>query len=261
MPHADILDQPEQLKGPLAGSLVLHVSMFAAGLLLSWWSGRPGNSWGSPTPSAGSFSIGVVKELPMPAHRGPVNPVANDTESAVPQPLPKPVEKARAEEPEEDAIAIRTRNAKKKAAAAAAGRNTYRAKQIDEHNQLTSREGQALVSPLVGQAGASGVGVGPGTPFGNKFGYYVDLLRQKVGQKWQTADVDPRLQNAPPVVVTFTILRDGSVKDIRVAQRSGNFALDASAQRAISDAAPFPPLPQGFDKSEAPIEFWFRLKR
>ena len=126
---------------------------------------------------------------------------------------------------------------------------------------FTALEGQALVSPLVGQTGAGGIGVGPGTPFGNRFGYYVDLLRQKVAQKWQTADVDPRLQNAPPVVVTFTILRNGSVKDIRVAQRSGNFALDASAQRAISDAAPFPPLPQGFDKNEAPIEFWFRLKR
>ena len=29
----------------------------------------------------------------------------------------------------------------------------------------------------------------------------------------------------------------------------------------IYDAARFPPLPQGFDKNEAPIEFWFRLKR
>jgi protein TonB len=261
MPHADILDQPEQLKRPLAGSVALHLSVFAAAALVSWIGSRPGNSWGSPTPSAGSFSIGVVRELPMPAHRGAVNPVANDTESAVPQPPPKPVEKARAEEPDEDAIAIRSRNAKKKPAPVPASRNTYRAKQIDQPNQLYSSEGQALVSPLVGQTGAGGIGVGPGTPFGNKFGYYVDLLRQKVGQKWQTADVDPRLQNAPPVVVTFTILRDGSVRDIRVAQRSGNFALDASAQRAIADAAPFPPLPQGFDKSEAPIEFWFRLKR
>src|SRR5579862_1426323 len=261
MPHADILDQPEQLKRPLAGSLILHVSAFAAAAMMSWLGSRPGNSWGSPNPSAGSFSIGVVKELPMPAHRGAVNPVANDTESAVPQAPPKPVEKARAEEPDDDAIAIRSRNAKKKAAAVAASRNTYLAKQKEEHNQVNSQEGQALVSPLVGQTGAGGIGVGPGTPFGNRFGYYVDLLRQKVGQKWQTNDVDPRLQSAPPVVVTFTIMRDGSVRDIRVAQRSGNFALDTSAQRAIADAAPFPPLPQGFDKSEAPIEFWFRLKR
>ena len=109
MPHPDILDQPEQLKRPLAGSLVLHVSVFAAATLASWIASRPGNSWGSPTPSAGSFGISVVKELPMPAHRGAVNPVANDTESAVPQPPPKPVEKTRAEEPDEDAIAIRSR--------------------------------------------------------------------------------------------------------------------------------------------------------
>jgi protein TonB len=261
MPHVDILEQPEKLKRPLAGSLVLHASLFASLTLYSWLSSRPGNSWGSPTPSAGSFAINVVGTLPMPSRRGETNPVANDTDSAVPQPPPKPVEQQKVEEPDPDAIAIRSRNAKKKAAAVAASRNKYRAKQVDRPNQVYSSEGQALVTPMISQTGAGGIGVGPGTPFGNRFGYYVDLLRQKVGQKWATADIDPRLQNAPPVVVTFTIMRDGSVRDIKIAQRSGNFALDVSAQRAISDAAPFPPLPQGFDGSQAPIEFWFRLKR
>jgi outer membrane biosynthesis protein TonB len=44
-------------------------------------------------------------------------------------------------------------------------------------------------------------------------------------------------------------------------QGSGNRTLDYSAQRAITEAAPFPPLPQGYERDSAQIEFWFVLKR
>jgi outer membrane biosynthesis protein TonB len=46
-----------------------------------------------------------------------------------------------------------------------------------------------------------------------------------------------------------------------VAQSSGNRALDYSAERAITEAGPFEPLPVAFDGSYAVIEFWFELKR
>src|SRR5579863_52471 len=45
------------------------------------------------------------------------------------------------------------------------------------------------------------------------------------------------------VVITFDIQRDGSVRNAKVAQRSGDANLDYSALRAVTDAAPFPPLP------------------
>jgi protein TonB len=114
---------------------------------------------------------------------------------------------------------------------------------------------------MIGMTGSGGIGVGTGSPFGSRFGYYVDLLRQRVGEKWRTTDVDPRVQTAPPVVVTFTIHRNGSVSGVRIAQRSGNAVLDTSAQRAIYDAAPLPPLPAGFERDSATIEFWFQLRR
>jgi protein TonB len=114
---------------------------------------------------------------------------------------------------------------------------------------------------LIGQPGSGGIGVGQGSPFGNRYGYYVDLLRQRVAQKWRTGDVDARIRTAPPAIVTFTIRRDGSVSSVRVVQTSGNLALDLSAQRAIAEAAPFPPLPTGYERNDVPIEFWFELKR
>jgi len=63
------------------------------------------------------------------------------------------------------------------------------------------------------------------------------------------------------VIVTFVIHRDGSATDVRVEQSSGNRALDYAAQRAIYEATPFPPLPPGYERNEAKIEFWFQLIR
>ena len=114
---------------------------------------------------------------------------------------------------------------------------------------------------MVGQTGSGGVGVGIGSPFGNRFGNYVTVLRQRISEKWRTGDVDPRIRTAPRVIVTFDLLRGGTVRDVRIAQPSGNNVLDYSAQRAIYDASPFPPLPGGYERSDAVIEIWFELRR
>ena len=73
--------------------------------------------------------------------------------------------------------------------------------------------------------------------------------------------MDPRLQTAPLVIVTFEILRDGSVRGVRLFQGSGYPTLDHSAQRAIIEASPFPVLPPGFERNSATVEFRFELKR
>lgn len=261
MPHVNILDEPEPLKGPLAGSIALHVSVALALTLVSIIGGRR-EYWGDRNSGGGSAMIvNVVGQVPLPSHGGVVNPVANDTQSEVPEPKPDKIQQTKVREPEPEAIPLPSRTAPKKPSRKESSLNTYRAKQIDRPNQLYSREGQALSSPMVGMAGSGGVGVGRGSPFGDRFGYYVDLLKEKVAQKWRTGDVDPRIRTAPPAVVTFDIRRDGSIYSIRLAQTSGNLALDLSAQRAIQDAAPFPPLPAAFDKNEVSIEFWFQLQR
>jgi protein TonB len=56
-------------------------------------------------------------------------------------------------------------------------------------------------------------------------------------------------------------LRDGSVRNSQIAQRSGNATLDNSALRAVMDAAPFPPLPPEYDRNEANVELHFQLKQ
>jgi TonB family protein len=63
------------------------------------------------------------------------------------------------------------------------------------------------------------------------------------------------------VIVTFEIQSSGSIGTVKILQGSGNRTLDYSAQRAIYEAAPFPPLPQGYERTSANIEIWFTLKR
>jgi TonB family protein len=118
-----------------------------------------------------------------------------------------------------------------------------------------------MVSPMMGLPGSGGVGVGKGTPLGDRFGAYAALLQQLIGQKWKTQDVDGRIHTAPPVIVNFTILRDGTIRDIRVKTSSGNSTLDRSAERALYDVGKVAPLPAGYERDKAEIEFWFELKR
>jgi periplasmic protein TonB len=61
--------------------------------------------------------------------------------------------------------------------------------------------------------------------------------------------------------VTFDIQRNGQVSNVRVAQTSGNVAMDNSARRAVMEASPLEPLPAAYSGSSASIEFWFTLKR
>ncbi|MGA3040501.1 MAG: energy transducer TonB [Bryobacteraceae bacterium] len=260
--HADLLDQADSLNRPLLGSVALHAAIF--GTLILWGAvlSRPHETWGEANSGGpGSISINVVNKIPLPSRSGLVNPLANPTESAVPTPPPaaKPKKLAPAEEP--DAIPIKSRTHPKPSEVARSAQNTWRAKQQDLPNQLYSASGQALVSPMMGQLGSGGVGVGQGSPFGNRFGNYVMILRQRVAEKWHTADVDPRIHTLPPAIVTFDLLRDGSVRNVRLAQGSGNPAVDYSAQRAIYDASPFPPLPATYERNDATIEFWFELRR
>ncbi len=257
--HPDILDEREPLRRYIWASAVLHVACFATLIVAGMRHAGRAEPWGDPNSVAGgSVGITPVNRLPMQSRGGRENPVANDTESLVPN-APKP-DVRRAREPEPDAVVLKGRS-KAAARESAANRKRYSPASADRENQLYSASGAAASSALYGGASGAGVGVGTGSPFGARFGFYEQLLRQRVAEKWKTAELDPRLQTAPAAIVTFEILRSGAIRNVRVVQSSGNVALDYSAQRAIMEASPFPELPRAFERDSANIEFWFQLKR
>ncbi len=256
MPYADAFDEREPLGKPFLGSLVLHAgiaALLAAGTFIS---GRTPERWGDKEPGGGTTT--VVHPIPMMPRSGPVNPVANDTESQVPQAPPKPKAAVREKAPEPDAIPLKS--ASRKASPDTASTQRYRPDKETKSNQLYGTTGQAMVSPMMGQVGSGGVGLGMGS-LGDRFGAYAALLRQLIGQKWRTQDADPRIHTAPAVIMTFTILRDGTIRDIRLKTSSGNAALDRSAERALYDVGKVEPLPAAYERDKAEIEFWFELKR
>jgi protein TonB len=263
-PHVDILEQPERLAGPFVGSLLFHASLALLVGGVSWVQQQSGLTLGSQdAPRMGSVIVNPVS-IPLPDRGGPTNPVAVDTKSRVPTPPPekKAPPKPAPKTPDANAIPLPSKNATRKPSWWIADQpNKFREKQKYEPNQLYSHSGQALSNRNMQIQGGGGVGLsGSNSPFGTQFGAYADLLVQQVARVWNKPGVDTR-GSVPRVTISFTLRRDGSIADVKISQRSGMPPLDYSAERAILDAAPFPPFPPGFNKSETGIDFVFELGR
>ena len=98
---------------------------------------------------------------------------------------------------------------------------------------------------------------GPGVPDGTDTGgdWYLAGVQQKIWMLWNQQIKSGFTQ---PVLVTFTILPDGNVTDVRVTQPSGARTLDMAAQRAILNAAPFGPLPKEHGQNPRTIQALFK---
>ena len=256
-PRVDILDEPESLRGPFVQSMVLHSVLLMLLVAGGIQSHRAREIWGDEKTQAGdAVRVNAVKTIPLPSRVGHVNPVANNTESQVPQ-APKVEPKRQVKAPEPEAIPLKNRLAKEQPRPQA--QQKYRPEPLAP-NQVTSSEAPAAVSPMFEKPGSGGVGIGPNSVFGNRFGAYADVVIKRVTEKWQTSGL-VNSHTAPMVIVTFDISRDGSVRNPQLAQRSGNSTLDYSALRAVMDAGPFPPLPAEYSRSEANVELRFQLQR
>jgi len=95
--------------------------------------------------------------------------------------------------------------------------------------------------------GSSGVTVqGAGSAdFATRYGWYIAAAKRRVGPNWNRLLLDPAVANSLTLhcVISFTIMHDGTVKNLRIAQSSGNSSWDNSGLRAIQSSSPFPPLP------------------
>jgi periplasmic protein TonB len=132
--------------------------------------------------------------------------------------------------------------------------NKYRDQQKYNDSQLYSTGGQRASSSMYQVQGGGGVGLGDNSPFGEEFGTYANIIRDNIARAWKPM----KTGGTPSVVVTFTIQRNGSIANVKVATSSGNQALDFSAQRAVLDAQ-LPPLPNNFPRNQADVQMKFEL--
>jgi len=266
----DPLLERERLGRPLAGALFMHAALASMAFAYSWLAARNILRFGDPNAlPGGAVPINVVKSIPLaPAQSVIDNPVANDSRFSIPTPpQAQPQPQTKAAEPDPAAIPLPGPQAKKPRRELRAAERLFRPYVPERDNQLYSIRGMGVNTPsytgLASDSFGVGVGAGTGTPFGSRYGWYVETLQRRLGEQWQREllQVDPRIRIAPRTVVSFEILRDGSLRGIKVTQPSGSPAIDYAAQRAVQNANPVAPLPTDLGKSSVTTEVWFQLKR
>jgi protein TonB len=108
-----------------------------------------------------------------------------------------------------------------------------------------------------GPTGGRGTDVATVRTEGIEFPYpaYLQNIVRQIATRF-----DPPRRGALSAEVTFLLRRDGSVADIRITSRSGNFEFDQEAMGAVEAAAragAFGPLPEGFPDDVLPVIFSF----
>jgi TonB family protein len=253
----DILDQRDPLAIPLFGAILFH-ALVVASLFVGWfWMNRSQETLGDLHPAGGpAYAVSAVHNIPIPQRDTPPNPVAHDSQSVAPTaPAKQEVEK-KLPLPDKEAFEIPDRRIRP--AERPMVRQQYQ--QPVPPNQVYSRAPQAVSSPMYGmQSGSGQVGIGPNSPLGDRLGWYAELIRQRIAQNWQTNGLDARAQNSP-AVVSFIILRDGSVRSPQVVQSSGNPNIDNTALRAVYGASQLPPLPPQITENQITAQFTFTLR-
>lgn len=100
-----------------------------------------------------------------------------------------------------------------------------------------------------------------GGDFASRYGWYVESVKRRIQTNWLQNTIDPgvRAARVARATVEFTIYKDGTVKDIRVSQTSGNLSMDNSGLRAIMSSNPMPGLPPDYNGSSVRVVFDFDL--
>jgi hypothetical protein len=254
---ANVLMRPDPKGRSFAFALALHGSLFGAVLLVNWLN-MAGEKFGEKNAGGASIGVEAVDKIPIP-HAGLPNPLASQSESEAPQEPAKPAEREKKEVIPPDAVKINLHKDKKQPAKEETAKRRFRPVEQLESNQLTSKAPQAVSSPLFSQMAGSGrVGLGANTTFGTQFGAYATQIQDLIARNWHTNDVTAQV--APPVVASFDLMKDGSIRNLTIVQSGRIPSLDFSVRRAI-EGVTLPPLPQGFPRSVAKCEFTFELKK
>lgn len=257
----EIFFEHERWGRALSWSLGLHIGVTAALLIYTAvLAGPHGGAWGA---GGGGDAIGatLVTTVPLPANPSQTqNILANESKGitqsqAKVQPQPEP-----------DAIEIQGKNAKKpKKNETVTKKEEKQTPPEEETNQVAFGEGGPVSGPY-GVFNASnakgGFGfTGGGGDFGSKFAWYVQAVQRKVSENWLKYEVDPRINTAQRVYITFDISRDGRPGNVQVEQSSGVPSLDISASRAIQRIDTFGSLPPEYSGNKVSVEFWFDYKK
>ena len=209
----------------LAGTLVVHAA--AVGVLLL--AVKPPKQF-PPVYAVNLVAAPAPTANPRPAPEAVARPVEEPPAPTVPTPKPAPVQpkpapvQPRPKPTEQREPAPRTRSTQAPAPGETPGTG----------NDAVTVKTPGLTFPFPG---------------------YLENIYNQIYRRWER----PLASNLS-AEVTFLIMRDGSVKDLRFSRSSGNFSFDLSAQGAVEAAGntrAFGPLPDGFEADVLLVSFFF----
>jgi len=264
---SELVYNPDELrlKKYLSYSVFFHVGLTVL-MLAGAWLQRTGDNWGG-IGAGGDSSVKV--NLVAPSAGIPMPPTINPTESQVVDPTkglnvedPKP----KPPEPMNDAVKI-PKFEKEKPLPPSKKSKVFENKQPPPENAVPYGKGGQMnlpsgyapsPGPLNGGVAATGQG---GGDFAARYAWYVEAVRRAVNQNWMQNTIDPGVRAArrAKTTMTFTINRDGTVRNIRLSESSGNRSMDDSAQRALLSIDHFPALPSDYSGSYVDVTFDFDL--
>jgi protein TonB len=256
----DIFAGEGNVRGPLIGSVALHVALFALALFGYLIPSNRGESWGGTAGGGGAMSATLVSNIPLPKPQTQTQNVLANQSKGLTQSKPKETPK---EEPK--AIPIPERETKKKGPTPSVQKKPPPKEVAKVDEKVPFGEGGPVSGPYGSFSTSNakgGLSFSGGTgDFGSRFGWYVDGVRRKVSDNWMKYEIDSRVDTARRVYIYFEIDRSGSPTNIRVEQSSGVPSLDQSATRALQRIDTFGPLPPEYAGRYVAVEFWFDYKR
>ena len=260
MPRALRHPASDSLEIPLLWSLGFHLFLLGS-LMLSTHLSHRGELWGGL--GGGAVTVGLVGQLsgvplPRPEVMTPSRVVDETKGLYTSEPKTKELESAAREIPQFE----RNKPPRYRSRPSRVLENVMPPPPgaIPYGQGGTPRMPYTQFTMSTGAAGGLGF-TGPGGDFAGRFSWYVEAVRNRVSSNWLQSTVDPALRWAPRAVVTFQILRDGSVVNAQVTHSSGNTSVDNSALRAILSSSPMPRLPAEYSGSHVTVEFWFDFRR
>jgi periplasmic protein TonB len=263
MQQAVYITDDFNLKRYLSYSVFFHVSL-AVLMLVGIFVQHSGNPWGGVGGGDDGVKVNLVASagIPMPPTVNPTESEAVDPTKGLNKEEPKPKEP----EPKTDATKI-PKFEKEKPLPSSKPSKVFEKKTPPPENAVPyGKGGQMNVptgysdtpGPLSGGIAVQGQG---GGDFSLRYAWYVEAVKRAISQNWMQNTIDPAVRAArkAKTTVTFTINRDGTVKNIRISESSGNRSLDDSAQRALLSIDHFPNLPSDYSHNSVDVIFDFDL--
>lgn len=246
----------------LTVSGILHAALILLLTLSAYFHWARGNQWAGAGGGGDNIKVNLVGSsgIPMPKEKAV-------TESEVVDPtksLNKPEEKPKPPEPPTPAEKI-PEFKKEKPLPPSHKSKVFENKIPDKPNAVPGHGGVPDIPTGVTSNPGSSSGVAVkgegGGDFASRYGYYIEAVKRRIQSNWHQDMIDQPVRQAHTAhaIVQFTIYKDGTVKDIRISQTSGNLSMDNSGLRALMDCNPMPALPPSYQGSYVTVLFDFDL--